>query len=168
MNKTQKKEVVSEFNKELQESTSIIVLQYKGLTVSDITELRKRARNENIKFKVVKNRLASLSFENTDFSELKSELKGQNAFAYASDPVSVAKLVSDFSKENEKLVIVGGALGSDILDKNQILELSKMPSLDELRAKLLSIINTPATRLATLLKEPAGQLARVLNAYSDK
>ena len=154
---------------DLQQSTSgseiLIVTHYKGLTVAEMSDLRVKVREHGASFKVTKNSLAKRAFENTGYKDLAEHFKGPTAIAYATDPVAAAKVVADFSKENDKLVLLAGIFGETQLDSKGIQELAKMPSLDELRAKIISIINTPATRIAGVTQAPAGQLARLFSAY---
>lgn len=168
MDKFQKKELVSQYNGKFSSSESLVVVHYKGLTVAEMTDLRNKARQDGVGFSVIKNSLAELAIKDTDFDVLSGKFSGPTAVAYSEDPVAAAKSVVAYAKDNEKLVVVCGALGSQLMDEKQVTELAKMPSLDELRAKLIGMINTPATRIATLVKEPSGQIARVLSAYSAK
>ena len=168
MDRVQKKELVTQYNDTFSDSSTLIVVHYKGLTVSEMTNLRNQVRSVGVEFSVIKNSLAQLAVKGTDFDVLSDKFSGPTAIAYSTDPVAAAKAVVEFSKENEKLIIICGALGTQVMDEKQVLELAKMPSLDELRAKLIGMINTPATRIARLVKEPSGKVARVLNAYSNE
>lgn len=143
----------------------VIITHYKGLSVAEISELRGQAREAGASFKVTKNRLAKLSLKDTQYEGLSEHFNGPTAIAYANDPVAAAKVIATFAKKNEKLVMLGGAFGEHQLDEAAIKQLATMPSLDELRGKLVALINTPATRLAGVLQAPAGQLARVCGAY---
>jgi large subunit ribosomal protein L10 len=144
----------------------VVVTRNQGLTVAEVTDLRRKMRAAGATFKVAKNRLATLALDGTRFDGIKPMLKGPTALAWSTDPVAVAKTAVDFAKTNEKLVVIGGALGTQTLDASGIKALADLPSLDTLRARLVGMISTPATRIAGVLQAPAGQLARVLAAYS--
>lgn len=168
MDRTQKKELVASLHSAFEDISLMVVTQYKGLTVADMTNLRRRMRDVGASFKVTKNRLTRLALDGTDFTNIGHLFIGPTAIAYSKDPVAAAKVVVEFAKGNEKLVIVGGALGKLQLDAEGIKALATLPSLDELRARLIAMIQTPATRIAGVVQAPAGQLARVLQAYVDK
>jgi large subunit ribosomal protein L10 len=138
------------------------------LTVAEVTDLRRRMRAAGANFKVAKNRLAVLALDGTNFGGIKPMLKGPTALAWARDPVAVSKVAIEFAKINEKLVIIGGALGKQTLDASGVRALSELPSLDTLRAGLLGMLSTPATRIAGILQAPGGQLARVFAAYAKR
>jgi large subunit ribosomal protein L10 len=146
----------------------VVVTRNQGLTVAEVTDLRRRMRAAGANFKVAKNRLALLALDGTKFASISPLLKGPTALAWARDPVAVAKVAVEFAKTNEKFVVIGGALGTQSLNADGIKALSELPSLDALRAGLLGMISTPATRIAGVLQAPAGQLARVLLAYAKK
>lgn len=164
MDRTQKQTAVKSLQKSLADQTTVLVLLASGLTVAEVTDLRRKMRAANANLKVLKNTLVKLAVDGTKFAGIKQFLKGQTALAYSTDPVAAAKVVADFAKTNKKISIVGGALGEKLLDAKGAEALAKLPSLNELRAGLLGILQTPATRIAVVLKEPAGQLARVLAA----
>ena len=147
---------------------SIVVAHYAGLTVADMTELRAGMREAGGTVKVAKNRLVKLALEGTEAEGMADLFTGPTLIAFAEDPVAAPKAASDFAKKNDKLVILGGSMGPTTLDANGVKALATMPSLDELRAKLVGMISTPAQRIAMVTNAPAGQLARVLNAYSEK
>ncbi|MGE0417255.1 MAG: 50S ribosomal protein L10 [Acetobacteraceae bacterium] len=168
MDRTEKREFVAELNRVLSETSMIVVTRNAGLTVAEATELRRRMRASGSTFKVAKNRLTHLALEGTRFDALKPMLTGPTALAWSTDPVAVAKAAVEFAKTNEKFVLVGGALGSQTLDADGVKALAELPSLDELRARLVGMISTPATRIAGVLQAPAGQLARVFGAYAKK
>lgn len=168
MDRTEKREFVASLASVFAETSLVIVTQPKGLTVAEATNLRRRMRAAGASFKVAKNRLAALALEGTQFEGIKSLLKGPTALAWSTDPVAVAKVAVEFAKANDKFVVLGGALGSQTLDAAGIKALSELPSLDELRAKLVGMLQTPATRIAGVLQAPAGQVARVVGAYSKK
>jgi len=168
VNRAQKAEAVAELQKTLSGVEAIVVTQNTGLTAAQATELRVQMRNAGVSFKVSKNRLVLRALEGTRFEGIGSMLKGPVALATSSDPVAAAKVAATFAKTNDKLIIVGGALGDKVLDFAGVDALSKLPSLDEMRASLLALFQTPATRLAVLAQAPASQLARVTKAYADK
>ena len=168
MNRAEKTDLITDLNKKLTASSVVLVAHYKGLTVAEITDLRVKMRNAGAGFKVTKNKLTQLALKSTPFEQLSKMFVGPTAIAYSSDPVAVAKVLSEFAKANEKLVLLGGAFGETLLDSKKVIELSKMPSLDELRATIVAMIQTPARRIATLLQAPAGQIARVIGAHSRK
>lgn len=165
MNRTQKKEWIEDMNGHVAGAEIVLIAHYKGLTVAEMTELRGSIRKAGAGFKVTKNLLAKRAFAGTKYEKVVDLFKGPTALAYANEPVAVAKALSEFAKKKDKLVLVGGAFGETILNKAQIQELANLPSLDELRAKILALLNTPATRIAGVLQAPAGQLARVCGAY---
>lgn len=168
MDRTQKRDFVAGLAQVFAETSMVVVTRYQGLTVAEATDLRRRMRSAGATFKVAKNRLASRALEGTPFAALAPLLKGPTALAWAQDPVAVAKAAIDYSKANEKLVVVGGALGARMLDQAGVRALAELPSLDQLRAGLIGMLSTPATRVAGVLAAPAGQIARVLGAYADK
>jgi len=166
--RAQKQEWIAETNEQVQTAEILLIAHYKGLTVAEMTELRANVRKAGASFKVTKNRLATRAVAGTSYEKVAHLFKGPTAVAYAKDPVSAAKALSEFAKKNEKLVLVGGAFGETVLDKAGIAQLATLPSLDELRARIIAMIQTPATRIAGVLQAPAGQLARVFNAYATK
>ena len=168
MDRTEKHAFVASLAAVFAETSMVLVAQNKGLTVADATNLRRKMREAGANYKVAKNRLAILALDGTRFDGIAPLLKGPTALAWARDPVAVAKAAVDFAKTNDKFVILGGALGSQTLDAAGIKALSELPSLDTLRAGLLGMIQTPATRIAGILQAPGGQIARVLAAYAKK
>jgi large subunit ribosomal protein L10 len=150
------------------ETSMVVVTRNDGLSVAEVTDLRVRMRAAGANFKVAKNRLAILALDGTKFGGIKPMLKGPIALAWARDPVAVSKVCVEFAKTNEKLVLIGGALGAQTLNAAGVKALSELPSLDALRAGLLGMINTPATRIAGVIQAPAGQLARVFAAYAKR
>jgi large subunit ribosomal protein L10 len=144
------------------------VAHYAGITVAQMNDLRSKMRAAGGTVKVAKNRLAMIALQGTESESMKSLFKGQTLIAYSDDPVAAPKVASDFAKGNEKLIILGGAMGSTALDANGVKALATLPSLDELRAKLVGMIATPATRIAQVVNAPAAQLARVFGAYARK
>ncbi len=168
MNRSEKKQYVEHVNAELKSSQSAVVVHYQGLTVAEVTSLRGKMRAAGGSFQVTKNTLTKLALKETEYENLTDLLTGPTAIGYSADPVAAAKTLVEFAKTNEKLKVLGGAFGTQKLDVKGVETLAKMPSLDELRAKIIGILSTPATRVAGVLQAPAGQLARVFGAYSAK
>ena len=144
----------------------VVVTRNSGLTVAEVTELRRRMRAAGATYRVAKNRLTTLALDGTRFDGIKPLLKGPTALAWSHDPVAVAKTAVEFARTNDKFVVLGGALGAQTLDAAGVKALSELPSLEALRARLLGLIAPPATRIAGVLQAPAGQIARVLAAYA--
>ena len=157
MNREEKSELLAELNGIFNGAESVVVAEYIGLTVAEAEELRKKIREAGASLRVTKNRIARLALKDTKFEGLTDLFKGPVAMAYANDPIAACKACVQFAKENEKLVIVGGALSNKMLTMDEIKELASIPSMDELRAKLIG-----------LLQAPASKLARVCKAYSEK
>ncbi len=168
MDREQKEQLVATLNGLFATTTLVVVTCPIGLTVAQATELRRQMRDAGAGFKVTKNRLTRLALKGTRFEELSDLFRGPTAIAYSEDPVAAAKVAVGFAEKNEHLSILGGAIGEQVLDVGAVTTLAKLPSLDELRSSLLSLINTPATRIATVLQAPGAQLARVMNAYATK
>ncbi len=168
MDRTEKREFVSSLADVFAQTSMVVVTQNKGMTVAEVTLLRTRMRAAGATFKVAKNRLATLALDGTRFDGIKPMLKGPTALAWSHDPVAVAKVAVEFARTNEKLVLIGGALGTQTLNADGIKALAELPSLDTLRGKILGLLNAPATRIAGVLQAPGGQLARVLGAYARK
>jgi large subunit ribosomal protein L10 len=166
--RAQKAELVSTLHDALSKTGVIVVSHYSGLSVAEMTKLRVQMAQAGASFKVAKNRLVKLALEGTDAAGIAGLFTGPTAIAYSDDPIAAPKVAVTFAKTNEKLVVLGGVMGSTVLDASGIKALSDLPSLDELRAKLVGMINTPATRIASVLQAPAGQLARVMGAYASK
>jgi len=145
-----------------------VVTHYSGLSVAEMEDLRGQMRSAGASFKVTKNRITRLALEGTKFQGIADLFSGPTAIAYSDDPVAAAKIAVKFSKENDKFVVMGGALGEDVLDLASINALAALPSMDELRGKIIGMINTPATRIAGVLQAPAGQIARVIGAHSSQ
>ncbi len=167
MDRIEKREFVAELSAVFAGTSMVVVTRNAGMTVAEVTELRRRMRAAGASFKVAKNRLALLALDGTRFDGLAPLMKGPTALSWSSDPVAVAKAAVDFAKTNEKFVLLGGALGTQVLDVSGVKALAELPSLDTLRASLLGMLKTPATRIAGVLQAPAGQLARVFAAYAD-
>lgn len=168
MDRSQKKQIISSMNQTFSEVDTVIVSHYHGLTVEQITNLRRSMRASGAVFKVGKNKLTSLAANETKFQNIAHLFKGPVAITCSRDPVSAAKILVEFAKKNNALSIIGGMVQNQVVDLKNIQTLATLPSLDELRSKVIGILGTPATRIACLLKEPAAQIARVVNAYASK
>ena len=168
MDRAEKREFVTGLNDVFKSTGSVVVAHYAGLTVAQMNDLRTKMRAAGGTVKVAKNRLAVIALQGTDSEKMDALFKGQTLIAYSDDPVAAPKVASDFAKTNDKLVILGGAMGATALNAEGVKSLATMPSLDELRAKLVGMIQTPATRIAAVVNAPAGNLARVFGAYARK
>ncbi len=157
MNRDEKAQLLNELKQLFEESEVVVISHYKGLTVAEVSELRNNIRKAGAGFKVTKNRITRLALKDTKFAALADQFTGPTAIAFANDPVSACKVCVEFAKGNEKLVIVGGAMGTGVLSVAEIKRLASIPSVEELRAKIIG-----------LLQAPAAQLARVTKAYSEK
>lgn len=168
MDRAEKREFVTALNSVFSNTGSVVVAHYSGLTVSQMNELRSKMRQAGGTVKVAKNRLAKIALQGTPSESITDLFEGQTLIAYSEDPVTAPKVAADFAKGNEQLVILGGAMGITRLDANGVKALAELPSLDELRAKIVGMISTPATRIAQVVKAPAGNVARVIGAYARK
>lgn len=168
MDRAEKSELVTSLNTALSGAGVVVVAHYTGLSVSEMTALRAKVSEAGGSVKVAKNRLAKLALQGTEIEHISGLFSGPTVLVYSDDPVAAPKAVADFAKTNEKLVVLGGALGSTNLDADGVKALASLPSLDELRAKLVGMISTPATRIAQVVNAPAGQVARVFGAYAAK
>jgi large subunit ribosomal protein L10 len=168
VDRSEKEKLVASLHGVLKDASLVVVTQQSGLTVAEVTDLRRRMRAAGASFKVAKNRLTRRALEGTPFQGLGHLFKGPTAIAFSRDPVAAAKVAVEFSGKNEKLKVIGGGLGDKMLDPTAIKALATLPSLPELRAKLLGTIVAPATRLATVIRAPASQLARVIDAKAKK
>jgi large subunit ribosomal protein L10 len=168
MDRAEKKALVASLNRVFSETGVVVITRNHGLTVAQVTALRGKMREAGAGYKVAKNKLARIALEGTPYTGISDMLVGPTALATSSDPVAAAKAAVDFAKTNEKLEIVGGAMGDTILDANGIKQLATLPSLDELRAKIIGLINAPATKVVQIVQAPAAQLARVMGAYAAK
>ncbi|MGH7154483.1 MAG: 50S ribosomal protein L10 [Acetobacteraceae bacterium] len=166
MDRTQKREFVAGLAQVFAETSMVVVTRNQGLTVAEATDLRRRMRAAGATFKVAKNRLVTRALDGTPFAGLKPLLIGPTALAWAADPVAVAKAAVDYSRVNDRLVVIGGALGARTLGPEGVRALAELPSLPVLRAGLVGLIATPATRVAGTLAASAGQLARVFGAFA--
>jgi large subunit ribosomal protein L10 len=166
--RSQKEKLVANLHHALADTACVVVTHQTGLTVAEVTDLRRQMRAAGASFKVTKNRLARRAIVGTKFEPLSSMFTGPTAIAFSGDPVAAAKVAVEFANRNEKLRIVGGGLGERQLDANGVKSLATLPSLDQLRARLIGLVQTPATRIAAVLQAPGTQLARVLDAYARK
>lgn len=168
MDRAQKAELVTALHDTFAEIGVVVVTRNLGLTVAQSTDLRAKMRDAGASYKVTKNRLARIAVTGTAYEQLGDLLTGPTALATSSDPVAAAKVAVEFAKTNDKLEIVGGAMGETLLDVEGVKALASLPSLDELRAKIVGLIQAPATKVVQVIQAPAGQLARVFNAYATK
>ncbi len=168
MDRSQKADLVAELKSVLSETSVVVVTRNLGLTVAQSTDLRLRMRDAGAQFKVAKNRLALIALDGTRYSPIGDLLKGPTALATSGDPVAAAKVAVDFAKTTDKFEIVGGAMGDTVLDVNGIKALAELPSLDELRATIVGLIQAPASKIARTINEPGAQLARVFGAFGAK
>ena len=168
MNREEKAEAGKSLNAALASQSFLAVTQYSGLTVAEMQSLRKQMREAGAGFKVAKNRLARLALAGTKFENIGDLLKGPTGIAYSTDPVAAAKVCAKFAKDNNKLKILGGNLDGQKMDTAGVETLAKLPGLNELRGKIVGLIQAPATKIAGVLAAPAGQLARVVGAYAKK
>ncbi len=168
MDRAQKREAVAELNEVFANTSSVVVTHYSGLNVAEISDLRRQMRAAGATFKVTKNRLTKLALDGTQYASISDLFTGPTAIAFSDDPVAPAKVAVDFAKGNDKLVVLGGAMGDNHLDVDGVKALASLPSLDELRGKLVGLLQAPATKLAGVVQAPASQLARVLSAQGSK
>ena len=168
MERAEKKDAVVALNEVFKTTSVDIVAHYSGLTVAQMQQLRRQMRQAGAAVKVAKNRLAKIALEGTDVASIGSLLKGPTVLAYSGDPVAAPKAAVDFAKGHERFVILGGAMGKTTLNPDGIKALAALPSLDELRAKLVGLIQAPATKIAQVVTAPAAKVARVVQAYASK
>jgi len=166
MDRSQKTDAVAQLNAVLNEVGVVVVTRNLGMSVAQSTDLRNKMREAGASYKVAKNRLAKLALKDTDYVGLEEFLTGPTALAWSEDPVAAAKAAVDFAKSNDKLEIVGGSMGTQVLDEAGVRALASMPSLDELRGTIVGLINAPATKIAQVVNAPAAKLARVFGAYA--
>ena len=166
MERAAKSELVSTLNDVFANTNVVVVAHYAGLTVADMQNLRAQMKQAGATVKVAKNRLAKIALEGTDVASISGLLKGPTLIAYSSDPVAAPKVAVNFAKANEKLVILGGAMGSTTLNVDGVKALATLPSLDELRGKLVGLIQAPATKIAQVVNAPATKLVRVFGEYA--
>ena len=167
MDRAAKRELVSTLHDVFSNTSVVVVAHYKGLTVAEMQKLRTQMKQAGATVKVAKNRLANIALDGTDVASIKPLLKGPTLLAYSGDPVAAAKVAVDFAKANDKLVILGGAMGTTALNPDGVKALASLPSLDELRAKIVGLVQAPATKIAQVVNAPAAKLARVFGAYAD-
>ena len=168
MSRAQKEAEVQALNERFTNDELVVVTHYSGLTVSELSELRSELRKEGATFKVTKNSLTKRALKGTQFEQLEGLFAGQTGVASSQDPVAAAKVAHKFAKDNEKLVILGGALGEMILDPKGVEAIAKLPSLDEIRSKLVGLLQAPAQKIAGVMQAPARELVGVTKAYSEK
>ncbi len=168
MERTEKKAFVTTLHDVLEQTSVVVVAHYSGLTVAQMQALRKQMREAGATVQVTKNRLTKIALEGTELASVARLLKGPTLLAYSQDPVAAPKAAVAFAKDHDKLVILGGAMGKTALDPDAVKSLATLPSLDEMRAKLIGLIQAPATKLAQLTTAPAAKLARVVKAYAEK
>ncbi len=167
MLRAKKVEIVDSLRGVFEHAGVVVVTHYQGLSVAEVTELRRDMRAAGANFRVTKNRLAKIALADTDYAPLAKLFDGPTAIAYSSDPIAAPKAAHGFAKRNEKLAIIGGALHGDLLTAEQVRALAQLPSLDELRGQLIGLLTTPASRLVGVLQAPGGQVARVLSARAE-
>jgi large subunit ribosomal protein L10 len=168
MNKEQKKNYISEMSAQFEKSEAVIVTHYQGLSVSQLDDLRKKMREHGIKFKITKNRITKLALGNTKMKDISNLFNGPTAVAISEDAITSAKILTKFSKENENLKIIGGIMGSDILDVEGVKNVATLPTLDEARAKIVGILRSPAQKIASILLAPASKIAILALEKSKK
>ncbi|MDX2234246.1 MAG: 50S ribosomal protein L10 [Hyphomonadaceae bacterium] len=168
MDRAEKAQAVEALKGIFAKSGVVVVSHYAGLTVADMTSLRVRLREAGAGLKVVKNRLVKIALDGTPGAAVSHLFTGPVAIAFSPDPVAATKVAVAYAKEKEKFVLLGALMGASVLDENGVKALATLPSLDELRGKIVGLLNAPATRIAGVLQAPGGQLARVLSAYATK
>ncbi len=167
MDRAEKESLVSSVRSSLQGANLVVVTRQVGLTVKEVSDLRRQMRQAGANYKVVKNSLAKLAVKDTPYSNLVEYLNGPSAIAFSEDPVAAARVAVNFAKDNDKIEVIVGSFGEQLLDVPGVQALAKLPSLDELRAKIIGVVTAPATKVAQVLQAPAGQLARVCGAYGS-
>ncbi len=168
MEKAKKAEVVEDLNQVFSKAGSVVVAHYSGMTVAQMNDLRARMRDQGASFRVAKNRLAVRALKGTPIEGIAHLFKGPTGIAVSDDPVAASKVVAAYAKDNDKLIILGGSVGTTALDASGVKQLATLPSRDELRGKIVGLLVAPATKIAGIVQAPAGQLARVIGAYSKK
>ncbi|MDP4576322.1 50S ribosomal protein L10 [Qipengyuania sp. G39] len=168
MDRSQKADAVAQLSDVFNQAGVVVVTRNLGLTVAQSTELRTKMREAGASYQVAKNRLAKLALKDTDYAGIEEFLNGPTALGYSEDPVAAAKAVVEFAKTTDKIEIVGGSMGATKLDEAGVKALASMPSLDELRGKIVGLVNAPATKIAQVVNAPAAKLARVFGAYGAK
>ena len=168
MNRSQKEAQVAELRQTFDAHHLMVITHQSGLSVAEASALRRQMRDAGATYRVTKNRLVKIALKGSKFEQLSEQFSGPTAIAVSEDPVAAAKVVADFAKANSKLVIVAGALDERALDAAEVAALARLPSLDDLRSKLIGLVQAPAGKIAGVLKAPSGQLARLMGAYSSK
>ena len=168
MDRAEKKELVTTLNAVFKDANVVVVAHYSGLTVVQMQNLRRQMKQAGAAVRVAKNRLAKIALDGTDAASIAPLLKGPTLIAYSGDPVAAPKVAVDFARTHERFVILGGAMGTTSLNVDGVRALAALPSLDELRATIVGLIQAPATKIAQLVNAPASKLARVVQAYADK
>jgi len=168
VNRNEKAELIETLQSTLSEAAAVVVTHQTGLTVAESSDLRGRMREAGAGFKVTKNRLTKIALQSTKYEDISDLFTGPTAMGTSADPVAAAKVLVNFAKENDKLTVIGGSLDGKVLDKAGVEALAKLPSLDELRAKLVGLLNAPATQVARVTQAPAAKLARVIQARADQ
>ena len=168
MDRAAKKELIGNLGQVFKTTKVVVVAHYSGLTVAQLQTLRRQMKHAGASVKVTKNRLAKIALEGSDVASIAPLLKGPALIAFSGDPIAAPKVAVDFAKTNERFVILGGAMGKTTLDPNGVKALAALPSLDELRAKIVGLIQAPATKIAQVVNAPAAKLARVVQAYAAK
>ena len=168
MNRNEKTDLVNNLHDTFDNAASVVIVHWIGLTVEESTNLRTKMRNQNCNFKVTKNRIARIALKDTKYQHMDSMFKGPTAIGSSSDPVMAAKILVDYAKENEKLVIIGGGLEDKALSRTDVEALAKLPSLNELRGKLVGLLQAPASKILRLSVEPASQVLRTISQKSKQ
>ncbi len=167
LSKSKKEDEIKALQQRFEESEIVVLTHYSGLTVLEMEDLRAKLRESGATFKVTKNTLAKIALKGTPYENIVDMFTGPTGVATSTDAVSAAKVANDYAKDNEKFVILGGAMGETVLDAKGIEQLAKLPSLDELRAKIVGLLQAPATQMARVLQAPAQQLVGVTQAYGE-
>jgi large subunit ribosomal protein L10 len=168
LDRAEKSELVASLGEVFKATTVVVVAHYSGLTVGQMQTLRKQMKQAGASVKVAKNRLAKIALEGSDVASIAPLLKGPTLIAFSGDPVAAPKVAVDFAKTHERFIILGGAMGTTTLDPNGVKALASLPSLDELRGKIVGLLVAPATKIAQVVNAPAAKVARVVQAYASK
>tara|TARA_B000000565_G_C23782719_1_gene376771 strand:- start:69819 stop:70328 length:510 start_codon:yes stop_codon:yes gene_type:complete len=168
VDRTDKSNFIEALRSNLDSASLLVVTKPNGLTVAEVSDLRNKMRAENVSYKVVKNSLAKIALKDSPFEGISDDISGPIAFAFSADPVAAARVAIEYAKKNEKFEVVSGCMPNKAMSKDQVKALSQLPSLDELRAKIMAVITTPAQQVASVIGAPARQLAQVVSAYSKK
>ena len=168
MNKEKKKIYINEMSAQFQNAESVLVTHYQGLTVKQLDDLRSKMREHGIQFKITKNRITKIALEKTKCKDLSKLFKGPTAIAFSKDAITSAKILTKFSKENDKLQILGGIMGSEILDVDGVKNVALLPTLDEAREKIVGILRSPAQKITSILLAPASKIAILALTKSKK